>query len=295
LHQCPEIGFDLPRTLAIVKRELDEMGVSYTEKFGTSSVVAVINDDKAFTIALRGDMDGLPITEAGSNPYPSQIPGQMHACGHDAHTAQMLAVTRKLNDMKDAIRMAVEAYMGMELMRAREIEAKDVCILNIGAFNGGVTNNIVCDYAKLFLTVRTHDDGLTAFFKRRIEEICHGAATMCGGTAKVTQAKFLPYVPNHPEVTALLRRAASKVVGEAKIEEAPRRMGAEDFSFLARQKPGVLFRLGAANDTNPDTRCSLHNDHFDIDERCFEVGIPIFVNFVLDNQDGVNFREGITV
>ena len=54
-----------------------------------------------------------------------------------------------------------------------------------------------------------------------------------------------------------------------------------------------MFRLGVGNDTIPDTRCALHNDHFDADERCFEVSIPLFVSFVLDNQDGIDWEEKV--
>lgn len=372
LHQCPEIGFDLPQTLAIVRRELDAMGISYTEKYGKSSLVAVINDDKQFTIGLRADMDALPMQEASNNPYPSRNPGKMHACGHDVHTANLLAVARQLNDMRDsircrvkllftpaeeyitpgckemadngvmddidcaiamhvnpgvdvgkvilkengynansmgivceffgksahahsqqkgvdAIRMAVEAYMGMELMAAREIPYKDAFVLNVGSFNGGNTNNIVCDYAKLFLSARSWDDSLIDFMERRIRQICEGTAAMCGGTAKVTVTKLLPFVANHPVMNQRIRSVAEKVVGEENIVCDGPSMGGEDFAFLTRKKPCVMFRLGISNDTNPDTRRPVHNDHFDADERCFQTSIPMFVNFVLDNQDGITF------
>jgi stage IV sporulation protein A len=64
LHRVPELGFDLPKTTAIVKRELDKIGIGYTEKYGKSSIVAELNSEKAnFTIAIRADMDALPIRE----------------------------------------------------------------------------------------------------------------------------------------------------------------------------------------------------------------------------------------
>ena len=372
LHRCPEIGFDLPKTIAIVKRELDAMGICYTEKYGKSSIVATIGEGKPFTIGLRADMDALPIQEASANPFPSEHAGIMHACGHDVHVAQLLAVTRQLNDMKDsircrlkilftpaeeyitpgcklmvengvmddidcaiachvhpgvdvgkvillengynansmgivceffgktahahtqqkgidAIRMAVEAYMGIEMMAAREIPSKEPFVLNVGAFNGGNTNNIVCDYAKFFLSARSWDDALSAFMERRIREICDGTAKMCGGDAKVTVTKMIPYVDNHPVMNQHLRKVAEKVVGTENIVNGVRSMGGEDFSFLTRQKPCVMFRLGVSNDFNPDTHAPVHNDHFDADERCFDTGIAMFVNFVLDNQDGIAF------
>ncbi len=372
LHQCPEIGLDLPQTLAIVRRELEAAGIEYTEKFGKSSIVATINPGKAFTIGLRADMDALPVQEASSNPYPSKINGQMHACGHDVHTANLLAVGRKLHDIQDqlrctvkllftpaeeysqpgcelmandgvmedidcvvalhvnpndnvgdiglmegcananstgvqveffgksahansqhkavdAIRMAVEAYMAMELIVAKEVDSRDACVLNIGSFNGGKANNVICDYVQMKLTVRTWDDGVTDLVLRRIQEVCQGVAQMCGGRADVQVLKHLPYVPNDPVMVRQLRKTAEKLLGADHITQAERTMGGEDFAFLSRRKPGVFFRLGVGNDTNPDTRRPLHNDHFDADEGCFRVSVPMFVNFVLDNQDGIQF------
>ena len=77
LHQFPEIGFDLPKTLAVVRRELDKMGIPYTEKYGKSSIVATINAGKPFTVALRGDMDALPIKEETGLEFASGIPGSL--------------------------------------------------------------------------------------------------------------------------------------------------------------------------------------------------------------------------
>lgn len=104
IHQYPEVGFDLPKTIAVVKRELDKLGIPYTEKYGTSSVVATINPEKDnFTIGIRADMDALLIQEANDIPYRSKIDGQMHACGHDAHTAMLLGTAKALWELKDQI------------------------------------------------------------------------------------------------------------------------------------------------------------------------------------------------
>ena len=104
IHEYPEIGFDLPRTIAVVKRELDRLGIPYTEKYGESSVVATINPEKShFTIGIRADMDALLIEEKTDLPFRSKIKGQMHACGHDAHTAMLLGTAKALKEMQDQI------------------------------------------------------------------------------------------------------------------------------------------------------------------------------------------------
>ena len=104
IHEYPEIGFELPRTIALVKSELEKMGIPYTEKYGEGSVVGYINQDaKHYTIGLRADMDALLIQEINDIPFKSKIDGQMHACGHDAHMAILLGVAYILNESHDRI------------------------------------------------------------------------------------------------------------------------------------------------------------------------------------------------
>lgn len=104
IHQYPEIGFDLPKTISVVKRELESLGIEYTEKYGESSVVGIINPDKTdFTIGIRADMDALLIEEKTDLDFKSKIKGQMHACGHDAHTAMLLGTAKALKSMEDKI------------------------------------------------------------------------------------------------------------------------------------------------------------------------------------------------
>ncbi len=109
LHQYPETGFDLPKTLEFVRNELDKIGVEYTEEMGESSIVATVNPHiKTRTIALRADMDALPIEEDTGLEYSSKISGKMHACGHDAHTAILLGTAKELFRLSDSINCCVK-------------------------------------------------------------------------------------------------------------------------------------------------------------------------------------------
>ena len=104
LHQYPELEFDLPKTLALVRRELDALQIPYTEAYGRSSIVGFLNPDrKDFTIGIRADMDALPLTEKTDLPYASQYPGMMHACGHDAHTAMLLGTAKALKSVEQTL------------------------------------------------------------------------------------------------------------------------------------------------------------------------------------------------
>ena len=96
IHREPEIGLDLPKTQAKVLAALDGLPLEISTGQGLSSVTAVLHGARPGPVVLlRGDMDALPITEETHLPYASVIPGVMHACGHDLHTA-MLAGAAKL-------------------------------------------------------------------------------------------------------------------------------------------------------------------------------------------------------
>ena len=104
LHMYPELAFDLPKTTALIRRELEAMDIPYTEKYGKSSIVAFLNPAcTARSVALRADTDALPLTEKTDLPYASQTPGKMHACGHDAHTAMLLGVAKALKPVENAL------------------------------------------------------------------------------------------------------------------------------------------------------------------------------------------------
>ena len=108
IHEYPELRFDLPRTLAVVRRELDALGIPYTEKYGKSSIVGYLNPDcKDFTIGIRADMDALPLTEKTDLPFASKIPGVMHACGPDAHTAMLLGTAKALKALEEQLKCRV--------------------------------------------------------------------------------------------------------------------------------------------------------------------------------------------
>ena len=87
LHRHPEVGFDLTQTKALVKKALTEMGYE-PKDCGKAGVIALAGGKKpGKTILLRGDMDALPIQEESGVDYASEVPGKMHGCGHDMHTA----------------------------------------------------------------------------------------------------------------------------------------------------------------------------------------------------------------
>ena len=103
LHANPELSYQEYKTAKYVADQLKSFGLSPKEGIATTGVLAEIkgrNPDKK-SIALRADMDALPITEANNVSYKSKAPGVMHACGHDVHTSSLLGTARILHDIKD--------------------------------------------------------------------------------------------------------------------------------------------------------------------------------------------------
>ena len=101
LHQNPELSYQEEQTAAYVAAELDKLGIPYQSGVGGFGLVATVGTatDKGL-IALRADMDALPIREANEVPYKSRNDGVMHACGHDVHTSSLLGTARILKALE---------------------------------------------------------------------------------------------------------------------------------------------------------------------------------------------------
>ncbi|MEO1714992.1 MAG: amidohydrolase, partial [Bacteroidota bacterium] len=103
LHQYPELSYQEKETSAYVAKQLDQLGITHQTNVGGYGVIGLIEGKLpgGRVIALRADMDALPIEEANEVPYRSKNPGVMHACGHDVHTASLLGAATILQEMRD--------------------------------------------------------------------------------------------------------------------------------------------------------------------------------------------------
>lgn len=169
LHRIPETHTDLPQTTAFIKNALQAMGLAYTE-YSNGGLRAVLKGGKpGRTIALRADMDALPVKEETGLPFASEN-GNMHACGHDAHVSMLLAAAEALMEHREELagnviflfQPAEETTGGAKTMVEegclKDPDADCFFCLHIGSILGGVPNGCF-GYRKgpLFAGASTYD------------------------------------------------------------------------------------------------------------------------------------------
>ena len=109
IHAHPELSQHEERTASLVADVLEGLGLEVTRNVGGFGVVGLLRGNGAGkTVALRADMDALPLNEETGLPFASETPGVMHACGHDTHTAMLLGAACALSEMRDKIRGSVK-------------------------------------------------------------------------------------------------------------------------------------------------------------------------------------------
>ena len=104
LHQYPEVAYAEFKTSEIIVRELKKIDLHIKKGVAKTGVVGLLNKNKkGKTVALRADMDALPVTELTGLPYRSKNPGRMHACGHDVHMSCVIGAAKILSSLKDEL------------------------------------------------------------------------------------------------------------------------------------------------------------------------------------------------
>ena len=133
LHAHPELGFEEVRTAGVVAAELARLGIPHRTGVGRTGVVGTIQGGRPGpTLAIRADMDALPIHEQTGLPFASQVNGKMHACGHDIHTSTLLGVAAVLHGMAPQLAGTVRLLF----QPAEELLAGAAAMIEDGAMAG---------------------------------------------------------------------------------------------------------------------------------------------------------------
>jgi amidohydrolase len=371
-HMHPELSNQEERTARVVAEKLRALGFDEirTNVAGHGVVALLKGAQPGAVVAVRADMDALPINETMDVPYKSLVPGVKHACGHDAHTAIALGVAELLSKMHreihgsvkflfqpaeeappgdkplgaalmiqegtlenprpsaifglhttteidagkigyragaaqassdsfvitihgkmahaadphngiDTIVVAAECVTALQTIKSRRVDAFEPVILTIGTIHGGNRPNIMPDEVKMEGTVRTFNETVRQQVEQMMRETLGGVTAAYGAKFDLEYRHGTMVVFNDPKLVAASLPSIRRAVGETNVIEAPKRMGAEDFSFYEQVVPGFFLRLGSGNKAKGIV-AEAHTPEFDIDEDCLVTGVKVMSNLVLD-------------
>ncbi len=174
------------------------------------------------------------------------------------------------------------------IVSRRQNISKLPVVVSFGAIKGGIRYNIIPDEVELVGTIRTFDEGMRQQVFADLVNVAESVAHAHGATAIATvpDTKGNPVTVNDPALTARMVPSLEKAVGADKVVAMDLNMGAEDFSFYAREVPGFFFFVGATPPgQDPLKAPSNHSPEFFLDEQALKVGTRAMLQVVLDYQD----------
>jgi amidohydrolase len=383
IHANPELGNRETRTAALIAKVLRDLSFdSVRTEVAYTGVVGLLKGAKPGpVIALRADMDALPVTEAVDLPFASKVKtmyrgqevGVMHACGHDAHVANLLAVASVLakqranlkgsylfifqpaeegapdgeeggaalmlkqgvfGDLKpdaifglhvssnlpsgkigyrvgplmaaedsfkivvqgvqshgsrpwqgvDPITTAAQIVQGVNTIVSRQIDiTENPAVISFGAINGGIRENILPDRVEMIGTIRTFEAAHRVQIFDRMRRTASSIAQAQGAQAELTISEGYPVTVNEQRLTERLLPTLQRAVGSENLIRVPLVTGAEDFSYFAREVPGLYFFVGVTDKAlDPRKAPTNHSPNFRIDESALPVGLRTMLQLVLD-------------
>jgi amidohydrolase len=383
IHQNPELGNQEVRTAGLVARHLRALGYEVRENVAVTGVVATLRGGagQGPVLALRADMDALPVAEEVDLPFASRARATwdgvevpvMHACGHDCHTAILMAAAEVLAGVRDELRGTVrllfqpaeenlprgeiggakrmiaegafadpkpdvvfglhmvsglpagtlgyrpgpahasadefritvagrqthgarpwqgvdpivigaQIVSALQTIQSRQVNVDEPSVLTVGTFQSGSRNNIIPDRAVMTGTLRTYDDGRRAYMQRRVAEIAENVARGMDGGAEVHwEPNGYPVTVNDPALTERMLPSLARVAGDGRLRLSPRSTAGEDFSYFARQAPGLFFWVGIAPPgADPVGVAPNHSPRFRVEESALIAGLRGTLHLVAD-------------
>lgn len=179
----------------------------------------------------------------------------------------------------DPIAIGSQIVMNLQQIVSRKCDPKIPCVLSFGHFEALGATNVIPSKAILKGTFRTMNEAWREEALELIESQITHICEMNGAKASLNIIKGYPFLENDAATTQKVRKAAVEILGEDKVKELPIRLTSEDFSYFAQTTPACFFRLGVRNEEKGIV-FGVHHPKFDVDERCFEVGIKVLCNAV---------------
>jgi hippurate hydrolase len=178
---------------------------------------------------------------------------------------------------------AAATVLALQTIVSRNLDpVEDVAVVSVGRLQAGRTYNVIPESAELELSVRALSPAVRDQVHRRIRAIADGQAAAFGLRAEVSVELGYPVLVNAPVPVALAVEAAQAVVGPDRVHaDASPLSASEDFAYFLQRVPGCYLMVGNGDNGHeggrPTGPCSVHNPHFDFDDRCLPVGASIWV------------------
>ncbi len=383
LHRHPELGNREVRTARIVAEHLRAIGLDEVRTgVAHTGVVGLLKGAlPGPVVALRADMDGLPVTEQVDVPFASQVRtqwngedvGVMHACGHDCHVAALMGVASVLAGLRGQLRGSVkfifqpaeelppegeeggaklmiaegalekpvpqavfglhvtsrlpvgvigyrpgatmasadrfhitvqgrqthgaapwlgvdpivtsaQIVLGLQTVVSRGLDiAREPAVVTVGMIKGGVRENIIPDEVHLRGTIRSFDEGMRDEIHERVTTLAESVAQGSRATCRVCIRKDYPVTVNDPALTQAMLPTLQRVAGAAGVEEVPKVMGAEDFSYFQQLVPGLFVFVGVTPPgVDPAHAPANHSPKFYADEAGLLVCVRTLAHLACD-------------
>ncbi len=301
LHAHPEIGYHEHRTTRRVKLRLEAAGLRPTILPKGTGLIVDIGSRTDPVIALRADLDALPISDEKNVAYRSTVANACHACGHDVHTTILLgtglflARVGAITAACDKITVRVTGpgghtarpHLTADLVYAlgkiitelpaalsRRVDPRSSLSLVWGRVNAGAAANAIPDDGFAEGTVRCLDDDAWHAAPDLLKALIESVASAYGVVADLSYVRNVPPTVNEAISTAMVEAAADRVLGTDAVVPAPQSLGGEDFAWYLESIPGALVRLGTRKPGSGDD-FDIHQPTFDVDERAIGVGIRL--------------------
>lgn len=217
---------------------------------------------------------GLPVGEMTVMPGPvmaGTCAFEITVRGHGCHAAMP-------NQGVDTLVAASQLVLGLQTIVSRNLHPCDAAVVSVTQIHGGEAWNIIPDDAVLRGTIRSFKPEVHEAVERAMERLCSGIAGAFGAQIGVSFDHRYPPTVNSIAESALCKGVAGRLLGEGKVrdQELPS-MGAEDFAYMLREKPGCYVWLGNGPGTGG---CTLHNPHYDFNDEILPLGISYWVRLV---------------
>ena len=250
-----------------------------------SGAQAMINDG-ALTNPAPSAIFGLHVTSAQASGVIALRPGGLMASADSLKINIHGRQTHGSSPWRgvDPVVTAAQIILALQTIPSRQLDATlTPSVLTISTVHGGVRANIIPDSLEMQGTIRTHDEGVRADIWKRIEKTATAIADSQGARAEVKVHEGVPVTYNDPPLTAWGTRSLGRGVGEERVTDSRPVMGAEDFSFLAQQVPGMFFFLGITPpDEDPREAPANHSPLFHIHEPALKYGVRSLAYLAID-------------